>query len=86
MSRFKLLGIAAILATAIASPVLAQQAIQEPGLYAFYHPNADLNLGVRPAAASAMASIGYSRMQARGPATRIVRTPKKYYARFGDSQ
>jgi hypothetical protein len=39
---------AAVLMTAIATPVFAQAAIQEPGAYAFYHPNADV-LGGRPA-------------------------------------
>ena len=39
---------AALLMTAIATPVLAQAAIQEPGAFAFYHPNADV-LGGRPA-------------------------------------
>ena len=39
---------AAFLMTAIATPVFAQAAIQEPGAYAFYHPNADV-LGGRPA-------------------------------------
>jgi hypothetical protein len=38
----------ALLMTAIATPVFAQAAIQEPGAYAFYHPNADV-LGGRPA-------------------------------------
>ena len=33
---------AALLMTAIATPVFAQAAIQEPGAYAFYHPNADV--------------------------------------------
>jgi hypothetical protein len=37
---------AALLLTAIATPVFAQAAIQEPGAYSFYHPNADvLNAG-----------------------------------------
>jgi hypothetical protein len=39
---------AAVLMTAIATPVFAQAAIQEPGAYAFYHPNADV-LGGRSA-------------------------------------
>jgi hypothetical protein len=42
---------AALLATAIVTPVFAQAAIQEPGVYAFYHPNADVTAGrsvVRP--------------------------------------
>jgi hypothetical protein len=37
---------AALLMTAIATPVFAQAAVQEPGLYSFYHPDADvLNAG-----------------------------------------
>ncbi len=36
MTRFKLLSVAAILSTVIATPVLAQQAVQEPGMQAFY--------------------------------------------------
>ena len=39
---------AAFLMTVIATPVFAQAAIQEPGAYSFYHPNADV-LGGRPA-------------------------------------
>ena len=39
---------AAFLMTAIATPVFAQAAIQEPGAYAFYHPDADVLAG-RPA-------------------------------------
>lgn len=36
---------AALLMAAIATPVFAQAAIQEPGAYAFYHPNADVLAG-----------------------------------------
>jgi len=36
---------AALLMTAVATPVFAQAAIQEPGLYAFYHPDANLLAG-----------------------------------------
>jgi len=36
---------AAFLLTAIATPVFAQAAIQEPGVYSFYHPNADVLAG-----------------------------------------
>ncbi len=39
---------AALLATVLATPVFAQAAIQEPGAFAFYHPNVDV-LGGRPA-------------------------------------
>ncbi|WFU19085.1 hypothetical protein [Bradyrhizobium sp. CB3481] len=33
---------AAFLLTAIATPVFAQAAIQEPGAFSFFHPNADV--------------------------------------------
>src|SRR5260370_5529293 len=36
MTNFKLLGVAAILSTMIATPVMAQQAVQEPGAHACY--------------------------------------------------
>jgi len=36
MTNFKLLSVAAILSTAIVTPVFAQQAVDEPGLQAFY--------------------------------------------------
>jgi hypothetical protein len=48
MTRFIPTIAAAVLMSAMATPVLAQAAIQEPGAYAFYHPNAD-TLGGRPA-------------------------------------
>jgi hypothetical protein len=41
MSIFKLLSAAAVLSTAIATPVLAQQVISEPGYCAFFYPNAN---------------------------------------------
>src|ERR1700712_3615298 len=41
MSHFRLLGAAAILATAMASPVLAQAVISEPGYCAQFYPNAN---------------------------------------------
>src|SRR3982074_3810230 len=42
MTKFKLVGAVALLLMAIATPVFAQAAVQEPGAYAFYHPNADV--------------------------------------------
>jgi hypothetical protein len=54
MTTFKFFGAIAIVSAMIATPALAQQAIQEPGAYAFYHPNGDLGLGAsRPADAMA---------------------------------
>jgi hypothetical protein len=48
MTKCTLLGVVAILSTAIATPVLAQAVIQEPGSYAFYHPNGDSRIGPTP--------------------------------------
>ena len=41
MSTFKLLGAVAILSTALATTVLAQQVISEPGYCAFFYTNAN---------------------------------------------
>ena len=52
MTKFIPAIAAALLATAIATPAFAQAAIQEPGAFAFYHPDADVlagKLAVRPA-------------------------------------
>ena len=38
MTKLKLLGAAAILAATVATPVMAQEAISEPGAYAQSHP------------------------------------------------
>jgi len=55
MTSFKLFGAALVLSVIAVAPVSAQEAIQEPGAYAFYHPNADvLNSGAR-APSNAMA-------------------------------
>ncbi|HEV7406953.1 MAG TPA: hypothetical protein VGO01_00580 [Bradyrhizobium sp.] len=56
MTSFKFLGAAAILSALIATPALAQHMIDEPGMYAFYHPNGDPNAGTTaPADAMALA-------------------------------
>ena len=59
MTSFKLFGAAAVLAALIASPASAADplAAQEPGMWAFYHPNGDLGIAsARPVAdAKAMA-------------------------------
>ena len=63
MARSKILSTAAILSMMIATPAFAQAAIQEPGAFAFYHPNADvLNSGQprRSETAGAMASVPVS--------------------------
>ena len=57
MTKIKFLGAAALLSVLIGSPASAQHMIDEPGMYAFYHPNGDLGIGSArsPVDAQAMA-------------------------------
>jgi hypothetical protein len=55
MTTFKFFGALAILSALTAAPALAQHMIDEPGMYAFYHPNGDPNAGTASAPADAMA-------------------------------
>jgi hypothetical protein len=71
MTRFKLLGVAAILSAVVATPALAQQAVQEPGLQAFYQA-----LGVGSAngrTANALASADRANLSVVTPARRHAR-------------
>jgi hypothetical protein len=66
---------AALLLTAIATPVFAQAAIQEPGAYSFYHPNADVlnaGRGYRPLDANA-----YYNAAARAPRVQHHRATRR---------
>jgi hypothetical protein len=54
MMMFRALGAVALWSVTIATPVVAQEVIQEPGAFAFYHPYGDLRIG-SPPAANAMA-------------------------------
>src|ERR1700730_11894800 len=56
MTSFKTLAAAALLLAMTLSPVFAQAAIQEPGMFAFYHPNADVLKGGAPTPEAALAS------------------------------
>jgi hypothetical protein len=56
MTPLKMLAVAALLSVTAATPVFAQAAIQEPGMYAFYHPNADILNGGAPTPAGRLAS------------------------------
>jgi hypothetical protein len=55
MTPFKFLGALAILSALTATPALAQHMIEEPGMYAFYHPNGDPNVGTSTAPSDSMA-------------------------------
>jgi hypothetical protein len=57
MTGFKTLAAALVLSAASATTAFAQAAIQEPGAYAFYHPNGDvLHAGWPRPATDAMAA------------------------------
>jgi hypothetical protein len=75
MTRFKLFGVAAVVSVAMAAPVMAQQAVQEPGEQAFYQ-----SLGVGSStsgSANAMASVGGVNLSA-APARHHVRASSKH--------
>jgi predicted phosphoribosyltransferase len=87
MTGFNMLGAAAILSMMIATPVFAQAAIQEPGAYAFYHPNADvLNSGrplpAKPATAMASVPLGardsYASMERNADASSCAQHYRSY--------
>jgi hypothetical protein len=45
MTTLKLLGAAAVLSTALAAPLMAQEATQEPGMVGFNYPNSHYQTG-----------------------------------------
>jgi hypothetical protein len=45
MMKLKLIGAAAVLSAALAVPVMAQEATQEPGMIGFNYPNVDYLTG-----------------------------------------
>jgi hypothetical protein len=55
-TAFKALAAAMLLSALIATPVFAQEAIQEPGSYAFYHPYLDVLNGGAPTPALRIAN------------------------------
>ena len=54
MIKLRILSAVTILSSVIATQALAQAAIQEPGAYAFSHPNGDLGIGNTRSGASAV--------------------------------
>lgn len=56
MTRFTWIGAAAALTTLIVSSASAQPMIDEPGMYAFYHPNGDLGISSARPPSDAQAS------------------------------
>ncbi|WP_407178327.1 hypothetical protein [Bradyrhizobium sp. STM 3562] len=71
MAGFKLFGAAVLFSALFATQAFAQAAVQEPGAFAFYHPNADVLNAGRSAPRDALAfypprpDIGGSRLEVR---------------------
>ena len=57
MTSFRLFGAALVVAAFVAAPAVAQQAVQEPGAAAFYHPDADILHAGSPAPSNAFAAM-----------------------------
>jgi len=58
VNRLKLFSAVFVLSAGMATPVFAQAAIQEPGLYSFYHPDGNLlHAGPTRPAPDAMAMV-----------------------------
>jgi BA14K-like protein len=83
MTSFKTLTAAALLSAMTLTPVFAQAAFQEPGAFAFYHPNADVLNGGAPtpeavlASAPAAATEAYAAIE-NGNATFCARRYRSY--------
>jgi hypothetical protein len=68
MTKFKLFIAAAtlpLMPLMFATPVFAQAAIQEPGMYAFYYPNNDVLNGGRPTPAAGLNARTLMRLNRR---------------------
>ena len=64
MTSLKTVAAAALLSAMTVTPVFAQAAIQEPGLFAFYHPYLDVLNGGAPTPAAKLASEPPAAMEA----------------------
>jgi hypothetical protein len=73
MTKLKLLAATAILSTAIATPVLAQQAVQEPGAQAFYQ---SLGVGSHDNPSTSAVASAHDRSYAMMQTKHIVAKPR----------
>ena len=78
MTKLNLLAIAAILSTAITTPVLAQAVVQEPGAFAFHYPNGDLGIGSTPSQRREVLVVG------RGTADAMALAPSFHPSNAGN--
>jgi hypothetical protein len=63
MKSIKTIAVAGLLSLMAAAPAFAQEAIQEPGAFAFYYPNLDVLNGGAPTPAYHMEGMPPSVMQ-----------------------
>jgi hypothetical protein len=63
MTSIKTIAVAGLLSVMAALPAFAQEAIQEPGAFAFYYPNLDVLNGGAPTPAYRMEGMPPSVMQ-----------------------
>jgi hypothetical protein len=84
MVKLKFLVAVAVLSAVVATPALAEHMIDEPGMFAFYHPSGDLGIGSsRPAEAMAAepsrsGNAARLRMQSHPVSARRARVIKAY--------
>lgn len=64
MTSIKTIAVAGLLSMMAAAPAFAQAAIQEPGLFSFYHPNLDVLNDGAPTPAYRLESLPPSATQA----------------------
>jgi hypothetical protein len=64
MNSIKTIAVAGLLSVMAAAPAFAQEAIQEPGAFAFYYPNLDVLNGGAPTPAYRMEGMPPSVRQA----------------------
>ena len=70
---------AALLMTAVATPVFAWEAVQHPGVYSFYHPDEDVLNPGRPALRSYDANAYYGEAApVREPQARRLVAPRHH--------
>jgi hypothetical protein len=74
MAKTQFFGAATLLSVLIGSPASAQHMIDEPGMYAFYHPNGDLGLGSARSPVDAQAMT--PRLVMRHPIARLMKSRK----------
>jgi hypothetical protein len=76
MTKTRFFGAATLLSVLIGSPASAQHMIDEPGMYAFYHPNGDLGIGSARTPVDAQAMAPRVVMRQPIPTHRAMKTRK----------